>query len=76
MKVLVVDDAPEVVDSVRLGFSVQWREVDLLSAGTGQQALDLVEKESPTWSCWMSACPTWMGSKCSRSCGSSPMYRW
>ena len=47
MKVLVVDDAPEVVDSVRLGFSVQWREVDLLSAGTGKEALELVERESP-----------------------------
>jgi two-component system, OmpR family, KDP operon response regulator KdpE len=47
VKVLVVDDAPEVVDSVRLGFAVQWREVDVLSAGTGQQALELVEHESP-----------------------------
>jgi DNA-binding response OmpR family regulator len=47
VKVLIVDDAPEVVDSVRLGFAVQWREVDLLSAGTGQQALELVERESP-----------------------------
>ena len=47
MKILVVDDAPEVVDSVRLGFAVQWREVDLLSAGTGKEALDLVEHESP-----------------------------
>ena len=47
MKVLVVDDAPEVVDSVRLGFAVQWREVDLLSAGTGKEALELVERESP-----------------------------
>ena len=47
MKVLVVDDAPEVVDSVRFGFSVQWREVDLLSAGTGKEALELVERESP-----------------------------
>ena len=47
MKLLVVDDAPEVVDSVRLGFAVQWREVDVLAAGTGQQALDLVEHESP-----------------------------
>jgi hypothetical protein len=35
VKVLVVDDAPEVVDSVRLGFLVQWREVDVLAAGTG-----------------------------------------
>ena len=47
MKVLVVDDAPEVVDSVRLGFAVQWREVDVLSAGTGKEALELVEQESP-----------------------------
>jgi DNA-binding response OmpR family regulator len=47
VKVLVVDDAPEVVDSVRFGFAVQWREVDLLSAGTGKEALELVERESP-----------------------------
>jgi DNA-binding response OmpR family regulator len=47
VKILVVDDAPEVVDSVRMGFAVQWREVDLLSAGTGKEALDLVEHESP-----------------------------
>jgi DNA-binding response OmpR family regulator len=47
VKVLVVDDAPEVVDSVRFGFAVQWREVDLLSAGTGKEALGLVERESP-----------------------------
>jgi two-component system KDP operon response regulator KdpE len=47
MKVLVVDDAPEVVDSVQLGFAVQWREVDVLSAGTGKEALELVEHESP-----------------------------
>jgi DNA-binding response OmpR family regulator len=32
---------------VRLGFAIQWREVDLLSAGTGKEALDLVEQESP-----------------------------
>ena len=47
MRVLVVDDAPEIVESVRLGFAVQWREVDVLSAGTGRQALELVESESP-----------------------------
>jgi DNA-binding response OmpR family regulator len=47
VKVLVVDDAAEVVDSVRVGFAVQWREVDLLSAGTGKEALELVEGESP-----------------------------
>ena len=47
MKILVVDDAPEVVDSVRMGFAVQWREVDVIAAGTGKDALDLVEHESP-----------------------------
>jgi two-component system KDP operon response regulator KdpE len=47
VKVLVVDDAPEVVDSVRVGLSLQWREVDLLAASTGQQALEMVEHESP-----------------------------
>ena len=47
MKVLVVDDAPEVVDSVRLGFAVQRREVDVVAAGTGKHALELVEQESP-----------------------------
>ena len=47
MKILVVDDAPEVVESVRLGFMLQWREVDVIGAGEGEQALDLVEREAP-----------------------------
>ena len=47
MKILVVDDAPEVVESVRLGFTLQWREVDVIGAGEGERALNLVEQESP-----------------------------
>ena len=47
MKILVVDDAPEVVESVRLGFTLQWREVDVIGAGEGERALTLVEQESP-----------------------------
>lgn len=47
MRFLVVDDAPDVVDSVRLGFTLQWREVDVIGAGTGREALDLVEREGP-----------------------------
>ena len=47
MKVLVVDDEPDVVESVRLGFTLQWREVDVLGAGAGEQALDIVERERP-----------------------------
>jgi len=47
MKILVVDDEPDVVESVRLGFTLQWRDVDVLGASEGQAALDLVEREHP-----------------------------
>ena len=47
MRILVVDDEPDVVESVRLGFTLQWREVDVLGAGDGEAALDAVEQEHP-----------------------------
>ncbi len=47
VKILVVDDEPDVVESVRLGLTLQWREVDILGAGTGERALDLIEHEHP-----------------------------
>ena len=47
MRILVVDDEPDVVESVRLGFTLQWREVDVLGAGTGEAALDIVENDHP-----------------------------
>jgi two-component system, OmpR family, KDP operon response regulator KdpE len=47
MKILVIDDAPEVVESVRLGFTLQWREVDVLGAEAGETGLDAVEREAP-----------------------------
>jgi len=47
MRILVVDDEPDVVESVRLGFMLQWRDVDVLGAGEGEAALDLVEREHP-----------------------------
>ena len=47
MRILVVDDEPDVVESVRLGFTLQWREVEVLGAGTGEAALDIVERQSP-----------------------------
>ena len=36
-----------VVESVRLGFTLQWREIDVDGAGTGAQALDSIERERP-----------------------------
>jgi two-component system phosphate regulon response regulator OmpR len=47
MRILVVDDEPDVVESIRLGFTLQWREVDVLGAATGEGALDVVEREHP-----------------------------
>jgi two-component system KDP operon response regulator KdpE len=47
MRILVVDDAPDVIESVRLGFELQWREIDVLGAATGNEALDIVEREHP-----------------------------
>jgi two-component system KDP operon response regulator KdpE len=47
MRVLVIDDEPDVVESVRLGFTLQWREVEVLGANSGDEGLDLVEHERP-----------------------------
>ena len=47
MKILVVDDEADVVEPVRLGFTLQWREVDVLGASSGEAALDAVEEEQP-----------------------------
>jgi len=47
LKILVVDDAPEVIEAVTLSFNLQWRETDVVGAYEGDQALDMVEQESP-----------------------------
>ena len=47
MKILIVEDAPEVVESVRIGLTLQWRDVDVLSIGEGEAAVHLVEREAP-----------------------------
>jgi two-component system KDP operon response regulator KdpE len=47
MKILIVDDEADVVESVRLGFELQWREVDILEAASGEAALDVVEHGRP-----------------------------
>ena len=47
MKVLVIEDAPDVVEAIRLGFALQWREVDVVGAEHGEQGVDLVESEHP-----------------------------
>ena len=57
MRILVVDDEPDVVESVRLGFTLQWREVDVLGAGTARPRWTSSSASTPTSSCSTSACP-------------------
>jgi two-component system KDP operon response regulator KdpE len=47
MKVLVVDDAAEVIEAVTVSFTLQWRETEVLGATDGESALDLIERERP-----------------------------
>ena len=47
MKLLVVDDAEEVVEAVTVSFSLQWRETEVIGAADGETALDLVEQAHP-----------------------------
>jgi two-component system KDP operon response regulator KdpE len=47
MKVLVVDDAAEVIEAVTVSFTLQWRETEVIGADNGEAALDLVEQERP-----------------------------
>ncbi len=47
MKILVVDDEPDVVEVVNLCFSLRWPEADVMSASNGDDALKLVEQDPP-----------------------------
>jgi DNA-binding response OmpR family regulator len=47
MKILVVDDAPEVVEAVTVSFNLQWRETEVIGASDGESALRMIEEEHP-----------------------------
>ena len=47
MKVLVVDDEPDVVEVVNLCFGLRWPEAEVIAAGDGDQALKLIEQDRP-----------------------------
>ena len=47
MKILVVDDAPDVIEAVTLTFTLQWRETEVLGASDGEAALDMIEHDHP-----------------------------
>ncbi len=47
MKILVVDDAAEVIEAVTVSFTLQWRETEVIGVDNGEAALDLIEQEHP-----------------------------
>ncbi|MGE3855321.1 MAG: response regulator transcription factor [Dehalococcoidia bacterium] len=47
MRVLVIDDEPDIAEIVRLTFGLRWPEAEVVTASTGEQGVDLVEREAP-----------------------------
>ncbi len=47
MKLLLVDDDADIRASVRLGFELQWRDVEVVEAASGADGLRLVEDSRP-----------------------------
>ena len=47
MKVVVIDDSPEIIEVVSLCFQLRWGGASVMSAANGTQGLELIEAESP-----------------------------
>ncbi len=47
MRVLVIDDEPDVIEVVRLTFNLRWPEAEVLSAFTGGEGVEVVRNDSP-----------------------------
>ncbi len=47
MKVLVVDDEPDVIEVVNLCFGLRWPDADVVSARSGEDALKAIEQDVP-----------------------------
>jgi two-component system KDP operon response regulator KdpE len=47
VKILVIEDSPEVINSLRLALKVAMPEAELVTTGEGRKGVELVETESP-----------------------------
>ena len=47
MKIVVVDDSPEIVEVVSICLQLRWSDAVLLSAGNGIKGLELVRNQKP-----------------------------
>ncbi len=47
MKVLIVEDSPEVVEAVRLCFDLRWPGTEVITTSSGKRGAELIEQETP-----------------------------
>jgi DNA-binding response OmpR family regulator len=47
VRLLLVDDDADVIESVRVGLQMQWRDLEVIATGKGEDAIQLVESERP-----------------------------
>ena len=47
MKVLIVEDDPQIIEAVSLAFQIRWPEAELVSTQDGERSVDMVESERP-----------------------------
>ncbi|MFC1915934.1 response regulator transcription factor [Chloroflexota bacterium] len=47
MKVVVIDDSPEITEVVSLCFQLRWSDTEVLQASDGTKGLELIEAENP-----------------------------
>ena len=47
MKVLVIEDNPEIIETISQIIDLRWTEANLISTRLGQAGVELVEKEHP-----------------------------
>ena len=47
MKVLCIDDAPDILEVLTLSLKMRWPDVEVLKAEDGPTALALFERENP-----------------------------
>ena len=47
MKILVIEDDPQIVEAISLAFQIRWPEAKMVSTHQGEKGIDLVETEKP-----------------------------
>ena len=47
MKLLMIDDDPNIVETVSLGLQLRWPEAELVSAQLGEKGIEMVKSEAP-----------------------------